>query len=85
MIVRTRLAEQAEQFELDGVHYVGRRVLCEDAGPFSEVKQAFSMKDESGQLTGCVTVLFRLDDDRGLVFVDPVMLKPYQRPERSAS
>ena len=32
MIVRTKLSEQAEQFEIDGVFYVGRRVLVNEPG-----------------------------------------------------
>ena len=69
MIVKTTLSEQAEQFELDGVHYVGRRVLHGSCWDVRSV--AFPCK-----------VLFRLDYDRGEVFVDPEILRPYQRPER---
>ena len=69
MIVKTKLAEQAEQFEIDGKCYVGRRVLhgCD----WDIRSQAFPTK-----------VLFQLDCDAGLVFVDPAILQPYQRPER---
>ena len=64
MIVKTKLAEQAEQFEIDGKCYVGRRVLhgCD----WDIRSQAFPTK-----------VLFQLDCDAGLIFVDPSILRPY--------
>ncbi len=63
-IIKTKLAEKAEQFEIDGVHYVGRRVLEEDGEcVWRDTKDDF--------------ILFRLDYDRGDVFVDPAILRPY--------
>ncbi len=81
MIVKTKLAEQAEQFEIDGVHYVGRRVLAPDDVYSEAVMERIehSVFDDDFWKT---YVLFRLDYDRGLIFVDPSILRPYQRPER---
>ena len=65
MLVRTEVSKQAEQFEMEGRHYVGRRVLCGGL----ELSRNFA-------------ILFQLDDGGGLIFVDPSILRPYQRPER---
>lgn len=69
MMIRTKLSEQPEQFQIGEAWHVGRRVLhgCD----WDIRSQAFPTK-----------VLFQLDYDRGLIFVDPSILKPYQRPER---
>ena len=82
MIVKTKLSEQAEQFELDGVHYVGRRVQCLAFGSQFDVMKSFYELDEFKISNWKDLVLFRLDYERGEVFVDPAILRPYQRPER---
>jgi hypothetical protein len=68
MIVKTRLSEQSEQFELEGSHYVGRRVLC------NGVVDAFF---EFGEDDTRYMILFNLDYDRGQVFIDPSLLTPF--------
>ena len=81
MIVRTKLAEQAEQFEIDGVFYVGRRVLVnEPGGQWWPV--GIDLPGKTFMDKWEYRILFRLDYDRGDVFVDPAILRPYQRPER---
>lgn len=76
MIVKTKLAEQAEQFEIDGVFYVGRRVLAPDDVYSEAVMERIehSVFDDDFWKT---YVLFQLDDDGGLIFVDPSILRPY--------
>ena len=81
MIVKTGLSEQAEQFELDGSHYVGRRVVLCDSENETYVESFFRIKDGRQEYAKRM-ILVQLDDDRGLVFVDPAILTPYQRPER---
>ena len=81
MIVKTKLSEQAEQFELDGSHYVGRRVVLCDSENETYVESFFRIKDGRQEYAKRM-ILFQLDYDRGLVFVDPAILRPYQRPER---
>ena len=87
MIVKTKLSEQSEQFELDGVHYVGRRVLWQSDHAtsdesLSEISDRALVKCGRDSSKLKLMILFRLDYDRGLIFVDPAILKPYQRPER---
>ena len=70
-IIKTQVSDKAEQFTLDGVHYVGRRVL-EDGGNW-EV-ETFA-EGEAGEVYRLI--LFRLDYDRGDIFVDPAVLRPF--------
>lgn len=81
MIVQTKLSDQSEQFELDGACYVGRRVLCLCDGYEFDLNKSFYERDEFKVAHWKDLVLFQLDYDRGLIFVDPSILKPYQRPE----
>lgn len=81
MIVKTKLSEQAEQFELEGVHYVGRRVLMCDSEYETYIESFFHIKDGRQEYAKRM-ILFQLDYDRGQIFVDPAILTPYQRPER---
>lgn len=71
MIVATKLSEQAEQFEHEGKHYVGRRVQCRQ---FDIMRSGFMV--ENGKVNHECGVLFQLDDAGGLIFVDPSILKP---------
>lgn len=80
MIVKTKLSEQAEQFQIGEDHYVGRRVLMDDDdAPDRPIDCPLFVSE-----TRCWVdfILFRLDYDRSDVFVDPAILRPYQRPER---
>ncbi len=80
MIVKTKLAEQAEQFELDGVHYVGRRVLCQhETIPLFDDSLSWDDIDQEilHNRAWRTWIQFQLDDDRGQVFVDPSRLLPY--------
>ncbi len=61
-IIKTTVSDKAEQFTLDGVHYVGRRVLVDD---------------EDCLIWFYDYILFRLDYDRGDIFVDPALLRPF--------
>ena len=63
-IIRTHVSDKAEQFTLDGVHYVGRRVLEEDGYHINDVGP-------------CGRILFRLDYSKGDIFVDPALLRPF--------
>jgi hypothetical protein len=68
-IIKTQVAKNAEQFTLDGVHYVGRRVLSVDR------EGAFQIWNHDPLDNDCL--LFRLDYDRGDIFVDPALLRPF--------
>lgn len=81
MIVKTKLSERSEQFELDGVHYVGRRVLAGVTKGDANIESFFDF-DTGHKSYAKRMIFFQLDYDRGLVFVDPAILRPYQRPER---
>lgn len=81
MIVKTKLAEQAEQFQIGQEHYVGRRVLCESSCGLDTIDVMFDMEDDDETIEKPL-IAFQLDYDRGLIFVDPSILRPYQRPER---
>lgn len=65
MIVKTKLSEQVEQFEIDGVHYVGRRVQCLAFGSQFDVMKSFYELDEFKIPNWKDLVLFKLDYDRG--------------------
>ncbi len=84
MIVKTKLAEQAEQFELEGSHYVGRRVLAGVTKGDAIIESFFDF-DSGHKSYAKRMILFQLDYDRGQIFVDPAILRPYQRPERKES
>ena len=62
-IIKTHVSDKAEQFTLVGVHYVGRRVLR------GSVRHVWAEHSEM--------ILFRLDYDRGDIFVDPALLRPF--------
>ena len=71
-IIRTTVSNKAEQFTLDGVHYVGRRVQF--------VFREYSYDTVSAALavaTRKTHVLFRLDYSKGDIFVDPALLRPF--------
>lgn len=80
VIVQTKLAEQAEQFQIGEDHYVGRRVLMDDDDALDRPVDCSLFVSETMRWVDFV--LFRLDYDRGDVFVDPSLLRPYKRPER---
>lgn len=71
-MIRTTLADKPEQFVTgNDEKHVGRRVLlngypvsrkCDDISAYSDAQRV---------------ILFRLDCDAGLVFVDPSILRPY--------
>lgn len=68
-IIKTTVSDKAEQFELDGVHYVGRRVLAD----YGDGYRAHIWRN-SGRVD---CILFRLDYDRGDIFVDPSLFRPF--------
>ena len=75
MIVATKLSEQPEQFKDGDAWHVGRRVLLDDGdAPDREIMQPIfpSVRREWVDI-----VAFKLDDDGGLIFVDPSILRPY--------
>ncbi len=68
-IIKTTLRDNREQFTLDGVHYVGRRVFAD----YGDGYTSSIWRHTAG--TNCI--LFRLDYSKGDIFVDPALLRPY--------
>ncbi len=71
-MIRTTLADKPEQFQDGEAWHVGRRVLYDKS---REVFECFP--DKTGAYTETCCVLFQLDYDKGLIFVDPSILRPY--------
>ena len=72
-IIKTHVSDKAEQFTIGLDHYVGRRVLFDECGDLVPVEIAI-LDDDEGFVE---RTLFRLDYDRGDIFVDPALLRPF--------
>jgi hypothetical protein len=68
-IIKTKVADKAEQFTIGDDHYVGRCVMIEYGSRFCHIFYADTNHKEF--------VLFRLDYDHGDIFVDPALLRPF--------
>lgn len=76
-MIRTTLADKPEQFVTgNGEYHVGRRVLAPDE-VYSELSLVEVRHDVFDDDVWVDRVLFQLDFDAGLVFVDPSQLRPY--------
>ena len=76
MLVRTEVAKQAEQLQIGEGWHVGRRVLAPD-DVYNELNLEEVRHEVFDNDVWVDCVLFQLDDDGGLIFVDPSILRPY--------